>query len=202
MKARRFALAGALGLLTAATIAACLPNVALNLGGSSAPEKRAGATGMALPMAAGGLTFGGTSTGSAALLVSSWATSTSYALGQVAQAHGNVCSATTAGTSSATGTGPSTTGAGIPDGPGTDGGTAVVWTCYGPTTFRGILFTDTDSSNALYLGFTSAITAAGVSSGEAVVAGTSLTLPAGLNITSLYAITGGSSVVWTAALTF
>jgi hypothetical protein len=146
--------------------------------------------------ASGGLTFGGTATGTAALMITAWAQSTSVVAGQVVQNGGDLYLCTTAGTTASTGLGPSGVGAGIAD------GSTVKWTGYLGTAFRGIIFTDTDTSNPIYLGWASTITAGGVASGEAVIAGTTISLPAGINIDNAYTIASGSSVNWTAMLTF
>jgi len=158
------------------------------------------------------ITWGGTATGTAAPLAAKWVVDTSYVVGQVAQANGRICAATTAGISANTGSGPATTGTGITDGPGGDGGgSAVVWSCYSATGFRGILVTDTDASNALYVGpynpglgvdAGASLTAGGVASGSYLAAGGGMTWPAGTNATYLDGITAGSSVAFTVALTF
>lgn len=63
-----------------------------------------------------GLTFQVTATITPAPLATAWAVNTAYSLGQVVKNSSNIYRCTTAGTSAASGSGPTTLGAGITDG--------------------------------------------------------------------------------------
>lgn len=140
------------------------------------------------------LTCGGTATGTAALLLTTWVANTTYATNQVRRtAGGLVIKYTGPGTSLSSGSGPTTVGT------GTDG--TAPYVAYLGTGFGGILVQDADGANALWDGKGSQITAGGDMSGSFVASQAGMTWPRGTDVTQLYAITGGSSVNYTVALT-
>jgi hypothetical protein len=138
------------------------------------------------------MTAGGTATGTAAYLLTTWAATASVVAGNVRR---------TAGGLVVHYKGAGTTGASAPAaaGTGTDG--SALYAAYAGTNFGGCLVEDTDGSNALFTGPGSQITAGGDLSGTFVPAQGGMTWPRGTDVTNLYAITGGSSVAYTVALT-